>query len=757
MGSITDIKSALTEKALQIFYQTYHIPDEVYPQLPNLDQTIHEMPTGKIGLSVIGAAKVSHFEVLCRAHGFEPTVGLFRCLYVNSKNKGWMSLSKHPGNDAVCYTKPLDSLKNWNDHFFWVDAFACPASFPWNTSKIMDLLSFIRTADPTKVRIGERQQGEDEPKLLDTTVGRTVPLLPVVPARAESELDASVDRLFDEGGSGTQAEQGDSAGGGGDEQNIVIQPVITVVTTTVEDVIPLQPRRLKKRKTTVSDAGGSSHPPKKLREDHETLSGASVGGKSKSVVQQLLAGAVQNVVVRGEPIPTLPFVTSSVSATPEREEEDHTDSLAGANLRTIGAPQRFVISSDSSHHFGTNIAEAEVDSFIRPSVPLMTMTTTVTSSADPTTTAKDKFVESSIFGDGSSFRADHTVGGFFGLTGSDFIVGGIRTVVNPDTDIQKVAEVRMRAEFNIREKRRLSAVVEEKNLLLKTKDEEVADLDVVVTSVKFHNDNLTDQVHKLEASSAVLQDKVTAYDNLIGQLEKREMNEKLNKLDADLVELALHLEERFYPHLLTTISGRRWLLTHGLELAIAKCLNFTEYLSSLCRKDYLPESSMARQRLQSVNFSLISELKSNKDASIDTIMNLLRLEDSLAERLDLDESHPYVDQLMVPIHHSPDQTVVGATSLSFSLDVSRNRVQRIKEYIANDRSALCDVFVPLAEPLSLPALESTVGTSGTAPGTTTALCVTFASTSTIPPISTDDYEVVHMDDQEGTNADGNLS
>ncbi|GKD51126.1 hypothetical protein Tco_1280102, partial [Tanacetum coccineum] len=51
---------------------------------------------------------------------------------------------------------------------------------------------------------------------------------------------------------------------------------------------------------------------------------------------------------------------------------------------------------------------------------------------------KDKFVESSIFGDGSSFRADHTVGRFSGLTGSDFIVGGIRTVVNPDTDIQKV-------------------------------------------------------------------------------------------------------------------------------------------------------------------------------------------------------------------------------------------------------------------------------------------------------------------------------
>ncbi|GKG04164.1 hypothetical protein Tco_0314551, partial [Tanacetum coccineum] len=34
-----------------------------------------------------------------------------------------------------------------------------------------------------------------------TTVGRMIPLFPVVPDRAESELEASVDKLFDKGGS----------------------------------------------------------------------------------------------------------------------------------------------------------------------------------------------------------------------------------------------------------------------------------------------------------------------------------------------------------------------------------------------------------------------------------------------------------------------------------------------------------------------------------------------------------------------------
>ncbi|GJZ06632.1 hypothetical protein Tco_0540425 [Tanacetum coccineum] len=464
MGSITDIKSALTQRALQIFCETYHIPDEVHPELPNPNQTIHEMPTGKIGvytrffqyanfrlllstflvdvlryyhihisqLSVIGAAKVSHFEVLCRVHGFEPTVGLFRCFYVNSKNKGWMSFSKRLGNDAVCYTKPLDSLKNWNDRFFWVDSFACPASFPWSTSKgiskypepflclvgisryytldvdtypeflcdgEMDLLSFIRTADPMKVRVGERQRADEEPQLLETTVGPVVLLLPVAPARTSGELEASVEKLFGEGDGGEQVEQGDSAGGG---QGVDIQPVIAAADTIVEDVAPLQPMRRKKRKTVAVDASGPSHPPKKLREDYGDPSGPSVAGKPRSAVQRLLAGAVLNAEVRGEPILTLPFVTSSVSATPERENENPADSVTGLSSTPIIA-------------------------------------TVVTATVDAAATAKETPVRPSLFGAGSSSAGgiDPTPGGFSNVSGSDFLIGGIRTVVEPNFDLQK--------------------------------------------------------------------------------------------------------------------------------------------------------------------------------------------------------------------------------------------------------------------------------------------------------------------------------
>nr|GEZ39380.1 ribonuclease H-like domain-containing protein [Tanacetum cinerariifolium] len=66
----------------------------------------------------------------------------------------------------------------------------------------------------------------------------------------------------------------------------------------------------------------------------------------------------------GQAVPTMPLVTSSVFATSERKVNYPTYSVIGANLRTIGLAERFVISSDSSHHSSTNAPEAEVDSII---------------------------------------------------------------------------------------------------------------------------------------------------------------------------------------------------------------------------------------------------------------------------------------------------------------------------------------------------------------------------------------------------------
>ncbi|GKG25655.1 hypothetical protein Tco_0398801, partial [Tanacetum coccineum] len=114
-------------------------------------------------------------------------------------------------------------------------------------------------------------------------------------------------------------------------------------------------------------------------------------------VKRLLVGAALNTEFGVAAVPTLPFMTASISTTPEREGGDHTDSMVGLNLRAIGAPPRFVFSLDSSHHSGTNVAEAEVDSLVRSSVLIMTTITTITSTVDPASVAKEKLVKPSWF------------------------------------------------------------------------------------------------------------------------------------------------------------------------------------------------------------------------------------------------------------------------------------------------------------------------------------------------------------------------
>ncbi|GKG34965.1 ethylene-responsive transcription factor ERF027-like protein, partial [Tanacetum coccineum] len=69
------------------------------------------------------------------------------------------------------------------------------------------------------------------------------------------------------------------------------------------------------------------------------------------------------------------------------------------------------------------------------------------------------------------------------------------------------AEVQTLADCNTvleSEKSELDVKVADLTATVRVREQEVADLDVVVTSVKVHNDNLSDQVHTLEVSSVGL-------------------------------------------------------------------------------------------------------------------------------------------------------------------------------------------------------------------------------------------------------------
>nr|GEW22730.1 hypothetical protein [Tanacetum cinerariifolium] len=609
----------------------------------------------------------------------------------------------------------------------------------------MDLFDFIHAPDPTKVRIVEREQDEDEPQLLEITVGRTVPLLPVAPDRVESDLEASVDRLFDEGVSGHQTEKRDFTRGG---QDANIQLIVEVADTIVEDAAPMQLK----------------------------------SGKSRSALQRLLVGAVLNAEVGVTVAPTLPFMTAFVSTMSKREDEDHidvaeVDSLVSdflvGGIRTVFNPESDLQKTYVPQWIMTNGSRLDDGRVYRKMV--------------------DEFAPSKFLASVHGMEHDQLF--------TEFNVRVAR-------QMSLSAEVRMQAEYNVKERRRLKYVVEKKDKLLKDIDEEIENLkvhmllkeaeaaeaillrveasnfetmekslqdevnalkerntilakdrnsldvkatglealamnkereltklNVQLTAVKSQNDILVDQVHELEVSSTGIQEKLSSYESLMERLEEFQdaqlkiVNDKFDNLYANFMDMALYLEEKFYPHLLTTIFGRMWLFTHGMELSLVNCLHSPEYLSALgaavskAIEKGMQDGSSARI-IHGKNGRVLKDVAAhNPSTKADYISALQQF-----QNLRLTELQPHVDQLIVPIHHPPDKVVIIP----------------------------CDVFVPLAEPFSAVVLTGSEGTSNVMPtiaDTTTALSVTLASASTIAPISVDDYEVMGTDDQAG--ADGN--
>nr|GEX81945.1 hypothetical protein [Tanacetum cinerariifolium] len=88
----------------------------------------------------------------------------------------WMSLSKRPGkNTPQCYTKPLDSLKNLNNRFFWVDERVFPTVVDRRTSAPKDEMPAENSYSPEAVMVLNtyRTPIQKQPETLLCLVGLT--------------------------------------------------------------------------------------------------------------------------------------------------------------------------------------------------------------------------------------------------------------------------------------------------------------------------------------------------------------------------------------------------------------------------------------------------------------------------------------------------------------------------------------------------------------------------------------------------------
>nr|GFA39304.1 transposase (putative), gypsy type [Tanacetum cinerariifolium] len=713
------IKSVLTHSALYALCERFHIPDLVHPELPGHSDKILNSPVGRIDvysmffyfanyrvpLSQFLVDILDYFQInLSRLSVITAAKVVSAVFPLNISLHRSKSLRKDPHPTPVEFNADMCNFLADNPALFWklLEPFL---SFI-GISGYYDLdgnyyLTFWDDEDhdgcSSCSSIGERKVRDEEVSLLKLTKDRIVPLAGVYDCRNTNAQDAGNENV-NEG-------VNDAATAGHTEQSdhvVDVEGIDIIVDDEIQVIVAEQPKKIRQKRMAADGAGGSSLPPK----------------NSSTLVAK----------VRVKAAATVPFVTSFVTSTPEREGGSARDSATGTMLPTQRASERFVVLTDSSHHSGTNAADDEVTSIVKSSMPppfMLTVAVTTTTVITGTTSAlvydlgTDQ-VKPSIFRDSASpsmAEAD--------LVGSsqpveellvDFSMGSSRqTCFN--------AEIRIRLEHELRGKQKLEEICIEQVNWLKKKDTEIASLKAqlylkkakAVEAIRLRGQIATletaeaarinelndlrkrnvalvehvtaleaaavskdaelassnSQVSALETKCSGLRDEVIGYKLFKERVEEMQdeqvkaLSDRVAAIDSDLMGMALHMDEEFYPCYLKTIAGRRWILNRCLRLVIMKCLQSSEYLSALGgaigrainkgMHDGLAaginhekagrgladvaafnpsvESNFvsAMNALGEVDFPILAQLSSLKDASIMDLMDALRLEGSTAK------------------------------------------------------------------------------------------------------------------------------
>ncbi|GKA30463.1 hypothetical protein Tco_0716768 [Tanacetum coccineum] len=199
--------SIISQEYLQLFCSDYFIPESLHPELPGPEDAIVNFPEGKIGV-YCKFFEFANYRIPITQFLFDLLghyqIHLSQLSVIGAAKSGWMSFAKRPGKDTPqCYVKPLDSLKNWNNHYSEADVatlnthrtsfgqqpedllclvgisrnyFFPEDQYPvflYDNDQVMDLFGLIKNPNP-KVKVGMRPRAAHEVPLLQATASRVV-------------------------------------------------------------------------------------------------------------------------------------------------------------------------------------------------------------------------------------------------------------------------------------------------------------------------------------------------------------------------------------------------------------------------------------------------------------------------------------------------------------------------------------------------------------------------------------------------------
>ncbi|GJZ12921.1 hypothetical protein Tco_0548151, partial [Tanacetum coccineum] len=610
----------------------------------------------------------------------------------------------------------------------------------------MGLLDFIQTADPRKVRVVKVQNGADQVTLLESTKDCFMPL--VIPAARGSSFTTATEVPVQ-----TEERHEDEAPEDAYLNLADLDEDAIAVRQGEERVISEQPKKIKRRRLVKqSDA----LPAKKLRTDHPSLASESDGFVDLSARGsfQILATAESSGTL-SSPVDTAAAATTStrpataskaatdVGPSYPEESESSDDSFYEildvdpamakldrvapsaffSDLRTMGYDQLFT-------EFNVGAAQQ------------ICLGSEVRSRTEHELELKEKL------------KAKYVARGKL-LEERDLEILDLKSkLAEKETEVAEAIRLRDQVSLLSGEKSALIAKVSALKVTIAQKDHDISLLDSHATFLASGLENA--KVACTEAGDKIIS-LMSERDRLISEVsslhvgfqdfkkkmevqqeeQAQELYNRVVELEAHVIDVSGRLEGEFYPTYLTTLAGRRWLLAHGVQLALLKCLKSSKYQGilgydlgraiafgmqagleagheygfagrSLSVVDaYNPEAAKtnyidAVKALEDVDFPLVNLLKSKKDAGMDEVLDCFLLDGPAADLPKAVHLQPCLEQLTIPIHHAGDKTIVGETSLSFASMKVHNRAEGAKKHVAALRKLMIDiVFDPLSQLLGL--------------------------------------------------------
>ncbi|GJW62959.1 hypothetical protein Tco_0114843 [Tanacetum coccineum] len=273
---LEDAVSTISQEYLLEFSSEYFIPKNLHPELPGPVDHIVDFPEGKIG---VYTKKLSLQTFASPSRNFSSTSS-------DTTKFTFRNYHNRPGkNTPQCYTKPLDSLKNWNNRFFWVDEKVFPTVVAWrmtatkddkpqaNTYSIVDVATL--DTHPTASRV---IQIEDAAELSTSSgIPSTVERSLLDFSNKDAPLPPPVTQGIDTGVHSSAATK----------QEILVTDDAGATEATVEpnlekEMISMGLTIRKRRRQRDAGEEGSKAPAKMLRKDHDAARAehCTRGGKS---------------------------------------------------------------------------------------------------------------------------------------------------------------------------------------------------------------------------------------------------------------------------------------------------------------------------------------------------------------------------------------------------------------------------------------------------------------------------------------------